>query len=185
MSALRQFALVCDYSVRAQILLQDRLSCHGRSAHRYEWARSGTDHSGRNLTPEHSTTRPFRRSRENRGRPLPKLRGRSQTSGPNEWPGHGRVQHLWSRDPRRIRIAAGGIYRMNWQRAGDTEHDCPSQRHVSVQWNSLLSKPNARTPSRKGWRGIFAKRRHWYADFVSEEDFEYVMGYCSDALRFF
>ena len=40
-------------------------------------------------------------------------------------------------------------------------------------------------PRRKGWRGLFAKRRHWYADFVSEEDFEYVMGYCSDALRFF
>ncbi len=39
-------------------------------------------------------------------------------------------------------------------------------------------------PRRKGWRGLFGKRRHWYADFVSEEDFEYVMGYCSDALRF-
>ena len=40
-------------------------------------------------------------------------------------------------------------------------------------------------PRPKGWRGLFAKRRHWYADFVSEEDFEYVVAYCSDALQFF
>ena len=43
-----------------------------------------------------------------------------------------------------------------------------------------LGEPVPRT---KGWRGLFATRQHWYAEFVSEDDFVYVMGYLDNAGR--
>ena len=45
-----------------------------------------------------------------------------------------------------------------------------------------LGKP---IPRPKGLRGLFHSRYHWYAEHVSQQDWEYVSDYCRGAQEFF